>query len=115
MFEAVKYLSFLMEKAFLGLLCEDHFAADISGIESNIVGQKLEKIGKISKNHSKNIYKKHRKTYNEDNLIYQKSLMQSFITSYWYSINGWCLFKGEMMKKKAMKITLIPAYLADDR
>jgi hypothetical protein len=32
-----------MEKAFLGLLYEDHFAADISGIESNIVGQKLEK------------------------------------------------------------------------
>ena len=43
MFEAVEYLIFLMEKAFLGLLCEDHFAADISGIESNIVGQKLEK------------------------------------------------------------------------
>ena len=32
-----------MEKAFLGLLREDHFAADISGIESNIVVQKLEK------------------------------------------------------------------------
>ena len=32
-----------MEKAFLGLLCEDYFAADISGIESNNVGQKLEK------------------------------------------------------------------------
>lgn len=43
MFEAVKYLIFLIEKAFLGLLCEDHFAADISGIASNIVGQKLEK------------------------------------------------------------------------
>ncbi|MBF1689386.1 hypothetical protein [Streptococcus sanguinis] len=43
MFEAVKYLRFLMEKAFLELLCEDHFAADISGIASNIVGQKLEK------------------------------------------------------------------------
>lgn len=70
-----------MEKAFLGLLCEDYFAADINGIESNIIGQKLENSGKISKNHSKNIYKKHRKGYNEDKLIYQKTLVQSFITS----------------------------------